>query len=277
MATAARVVLDSISPSGSRLTTLEVTFHRFVLAEFNTHRVFSRNSASSRAIPVDKQLAFVITDPAMPIEWPREQPGMQGGSELTGEALWEAEELFDDVWTYTFKRIERYLKDHPDKSDRLHKSLVNRLLEPFMWHTVIVTSADWDGFFHQRCSELAQPEIRKAAVCMRKACEASEPRELEMGEWHTPYIQPDEIFIPSEARRVSAARCARVSYLTHDGLRDPSADLALFDRLVQADPPHASPLEHVATPANISDTAAGDVLGNFRTWHQLRHLLPRFT
>ena len=148
----------------------------------------------------------------------------------------------------------------------VHKQVTNRLLEPFLWQTVIVTATEWDDFWAQRCSPLAQPEIRAAAEAMRATYLASAPTPLAVGEWHTPYVRPEEANLePEQRKRISAARCARVSYLTHDGRRDLAADEQLYERLVQADPPHWSPLEHVATPAR--DGAPG----NLRGWAQLRH------
>lgn len=271
--TNARVILDSINPMGHRLLTIEATFHRFVLAEFNTHRVFSRNSASSRAIPVGKQLERVRTNTAYPVTWPAEQRGMQGGEELDDGIVGEVMGLWEEARDNAVSSAERLHKLG------VHKSVTNRLLEPFMWHTVIVTSTEWDNFFHQRCSPLAQPEIRVAAEMMRDAIDASTPQELFFEEWHLPYIDDEDrewaAYRNPERElgkstyptlcRISAARCARVSYLTHDGKRDRQADLDLYERLTSADPMHASPLEHVATPDD------GIPYGNFTGWRQLRH------
>lgn len=267
--TRAKVILDSMSPDGDRLTTMEVTFHRWVLAEMNTHRVYARNSASSRAIPVEKQLAKVFEDPAFPVEYRAEKPGMSGGEHLYGQDLLDAIRLIDDLHEYTTSRISRYLNDHPEKPTRLHKSIINRYLEPFMWHTVIISGVQWDGFFEQRCSPLAQPEIRVAAELMRDAYNASQPRVVGNDSWHTPYIQPEEYETLSldQRKAVSSARCARVSYLNHDGQKDVEKDLALYNRLVSADPPHYSPLEHVATPATYKQP----VRGCFGSWRQHRH------
>jgi len=265
----AEVILDSISPTGYRLTTMEVTFHRFILPEFNTHRSFSRNSASSRAIPLGKTLERVAGNPAFAVSWPREQRGMQGGEDLFGQALQDAQDLVSDLHEYTTKRIEDYITEHPEKSDRLHKSVINRYLEPFSWHTVIVSATEWDNFWEQRCSSLAQPEIRVPAEKMRIAYEVSTPVEVGHDSWHTPYILSEEYEeLSLKARKaVSAARCARVSYLTHDGLRDINKDIDLYNRLVTAVPAHFSPLEHVAKPAVISQHAPG----NFVSWQQHRH------
>lgn len=271
--TYAKVIADSVSPDGHRLTTMEVRFHRFVLAEFNTHRVFSRNSASSRAIPFHKQVERVISDPAIPVSWPAEKPGMQGGEELEDTKGAETEwlEARDNAVVSA-----KYLAEWG-----VHKSVVNRLLEPFMWHTVIVTATEWDGFWAQRCSPLAQPEIRVAAEAMREAYTESVPYPMLHGEWHTPYMDGDtmrRVYAETKGgaefheriRRISVARCARVSYLTHDGKRDIQADLDLYDKLVSARPMHASPLEHVATPASTNHRFTP---GNFRGWAQLRHFV----
>lgn len=286
----ATVVLDSVSPGDVRLTTIEVTLHRFVLAELNTHRMFSRNSASSRAIPTSTQLDRVRNDPAIPVEFGANQRGMQAGDPLRGPDHDAA--------------LKHWLAARDGAVDAVlalaelgvHKQVVNRLLEPFMWQTVIVTATEWDGFWHQRCSPLAQPEIRLAAEAMKSAYDSSTPEQVATGGWHTPYVRPDERDLPQETRkRISAARCARVSYLTHDGRRDLDADDVLYQRLVTADPPHWSPLEHVATPTQATPTqatptqatsaqatpieATGSQVGNFRGWRQLRHVIdvPRAT
>lgn len=262
MTTSAEIILDSVSPDGVRLTTMELCYHRFIHSEFMTHRVFSRNSASSRAIPVAKQIKMIEEDIAYPISWPAEQKGMSGGDELTGLDLEHAQNEWRRASFNAIKHARRLV------DLGLHKSVVNRLLEPFMWHRVIVTATDWDNFYGLRCSPKAMPEIRLVAEMMREVQRTSVPRLLNYGEWHTPYIQPDDLGLGDLLTpKVSAARCARVSYLTHDGKRDYDADLNLYDRLTSDDPPHASPLEHVATPTQPGYMA----LGNFRGWTQLRH------
>jgi thymidylate synthase ThyX len=282
----ARVLLDSVSPAGHRVTTMEVVMHRFVLAEFNTHRAFSRNSASSRAIPVSKMIKQVMDDPAIPLKWSAEQRGMQGGEtiERPGYAL--------SVWLDARDNAVECASALVKTS--VHKSVVNRLLEPFAWHTVIVTATGWDNFFTQRCTQYAQPEIRAVALLMHKSISASKPQLLDYGQWHTPLVTyaadhdlTDPWYSDVDVRKnVSAARCARVSYLTHDGRRDFKKDLELYDRLVSADPPHWSPLEHVCTPDPVlgTDQLLHDptdsrwVTGsarptNLRGWVQLRHVV----
>lgn len=263
MAYSAKILLDSISPDRSRLTTMEITYPRFVHAELMTHRVFSRNAASSRAIPVAKMIQRVMDDPAMPVEWGLNQSGMQAtrlADELTeqdGRAAW------------LHGRNNAVRTAEKLNALGLHKQVVNRVLEPYMWMTVIVTGTDYQGFFDQRASRyspLAQPELRRIADMMLELYGASEPALVDAGQWHLPFIQPDELDLDAELlRKVSAARCARVSYLTHDGVRDVDKDLELYDRLVGARPIHASPFEHVATPE------AGDPPGNLTGWRQMRH------
>jgi Thymidylate synthase complementing protein len=258
----ARVVADSLSPAGSRVTTIEARIHRFVLAELNTHRAFSRNSASSRAVPVARMIRSVETDPALPEEFGTARAGMQAGPPIEND--------MEALTAWLAARDAAVAAARTLAELGVHKQVTNRLLEPFQWHTVIVTATYWDGFWQQRCSDLAQPEIRVAAQAMRAAYDASTPAAVGEGEWHLPYLQADEAGLDVEvAKRVCAARCARVSYLTHDGVRSIDEDLTLYERLVTATPPHASPLEHVATPTR-SDT---DPVGNLRGWVQLRHLV----
>lgn len=272
--TFARVIADSVSPTGQRLITVEANMHRFVLAELNTHRMFSRNSASSRAIPLTVTLRKVVDAPAWPLVWPAEQKGMQGGASLEGDDLADAEQLWVDVHAQVTQLVSAYLESHPDPQHRLHKSVVNRLLEPFFWHRVIITATDWANFFNLRCSPLAQPEIQAAAYAIQDAIDASDPQEVDYGGWHQPYVRPedrielDRMGLPPEAaNQLAVARCTRVSYLTHDRRRDLQEDLALYERLIEAQPPHASPLEHIARPV----PAGQPTLGNLQGWAQLRH------
>lgn len=264
----AKVIADSVSPDGDRLTTIEATFHRFVLAEFNTHRAFSRNSASSRAIPVQKQIARVRDNPAVPVSFPAEQRGMQGGKELSDPLLHEAQLSWVEAAKVAVKSAQHLA------NLGVHKSVVNRVLEPYMWHTVIVSATDWQGFWDQRVSRLAQPEIRVVAEQMLNVYNDSKPDEVGYNMWHLPYIDSEDYAVaitnelPWETlKQISVARCARVSYLTHDGQRSFDKDIELYNRLVSARPLHASPLEHVAQPVK------GNPPGNFRGWLQYRHIV----
>lgn len=290
----ARVLADSVSPEGHRLTTLEATFPRFILAEFNTHRVFSRNSASSRAIPVVKQLRRILESPFVPLEFGSNQPGMQAGPPLEGEAEAAARAEWlaarddavrhvlalvtapgfvgpDDELLPALEKVEAAIKDPERPSDWLnvHKQIANRLLEPFMWHTVIVTATEWENFWLLRDHPDAQPEIRRIAALMREQWEASEPAQVGWGEWHLPLVDESDRTSPEikseiDLVKVSAGRCARVSYLTHAGKRDLAADIELHDQLVGSG--HMSPLEHPAQPIGPSGAESPVWRGNFKGW-----------
>lgn len=273
----AKVVADSMSPAGVRLTTLEVTMPRIVLAEFNTHRMLSRSSASSRAIPVEKRIAMVEADPFVPEAFGRNQRGMQAGDALSGTDAIDAR----SVWLGACEDAVRRARALAEIG--VHKQIANRLIEPFLWHTVLVTATEWSNFFALRCHPDAQPEIRKAAEMMRDAMAASKPLPFNYGEWHTPFVEPAEAFdllvegmTWRDACKVSIGRCARVSYLTHDGRRAPEEDVKLADRLSTSG--HMSPFEHVARPfASFLDKAdrycprtGRPFVGNFAGWVQYR-------
>jgi thymidylate synthase ThyX len=274
----ARILADSRSPAGVRLTTVEVKIHRFVLAEWNTHCVLSRNSASSRAIPLKKMMDRAVNETAYPVVWPAEQSGMQGGQELPEEirerAKGEWDEAVEDAVLHARRLGEL----------GVHKSLANRLMEPFQWHTIIATATAWQNFFRQRCDEAAQPEIRQAAKLVEAAMEGNESqgkiKQLGLGDWHLPLIDGEDLgagLSLDELTKISSARCARVSYMTHEGKRDHGEDLKLYEKLVGATPQHWSPLEHVATPwaENFQDTEHA-FLDRAGTWQEFNtEHLPR--
>lgn len=263
---------------GVRLTTLEVTFPRIVLAEFNTHRVFSRNSASSRAIPVEKMLKRVMDDPFVPFYWGKNQKGMQAEQELTPEQAAEAERVWLRARDLAVVQAQSLL------DIGVHKQLTNRLLEPFLWQTVIVTSTEWDNWDALRRHPDAQPEIKRIADLSFDARAASTPMKLRRDEWHLPLTpELDDVLTRHGVvdwdfwKKVSTGRCARVSYLTHDGKRDLDADVALAERLRSSG--HMSPFEHVARPFTLYEedcaSRSGSMFrGNFQGWLQYRKELP---
>lgn len=274
----AKVIADSISESGKRITTLQVKFHRFILPEFNTHRVFSRNFSSSRAIPTKKLLEQVRTDPAMPVHWGKNQAGMQAAEELDELTKAGAKEQ----WRVAALNAAHYAESLSILG--AHKQIVNRIIEPYLWANGIVTSTEWDNWDELRRHEDAQPEIYELACRIHEARAASTPVLLQPGEWHLPYISEaeknDQFFkIPANhnmLKKISAARCCRVSYLKHDGSApNVNDDLFLFQRLAGAVPLHASPLEHQATPYHLQPGAIGydaELQGNLKGWIQYRKL-----
>jgi thymidylate synthase ThyX len=246
MAYDAKMVLDSIGPNGSRLTTFELSYPRFVHAELMTHRMFSRNAASSRAIPTEKLIARITLDPATPVWWGKNQSGMQAREELTDDARHAAMKQWLDMCGVAVEGVREL------ERIGLHKQVSNRPLEAWMFITVIVTATEWGNFFALRDHADAQPEL---AACVTKAhvlYRSSQPRALASGEWHLPYVTGNdeselrgEGFEDDRLCLISTGRCARVSYLTHDGVRDPLADVALAqERILPSG--HMSPFEHVA-------------------------------
>lgn len=277
MTISAKIIADSISPKDHRLTTMELRYPRFIHAEFMTHRVFSRNASSSRAIPVERQIQMILDDTAMPIHWGKNQGGMQAREEqnaLVGGEGVSGYDHFDNMYD-GISREAAWLRarDHAVNvaqafvRSNYHKQIVNRLLEPFSHITVVVTATEWDNFFELRCHPDAQPEIQELANQMRDAMARSVVLPKDWGEWHLPYVH--ENLEPALAVKVSAARCARVSYLTHDGkVPTIEQDLALFDRLAGSRPIHASPLEHQGCPGEDPT-----LFGNFVGWHQHRKMV----
>ena len=215
----AQIVADSISPLGYRITTYLLTYPRFIHAELMTHRMFSRNSASSRAIPFEKMLKMVEEDPFIPIAWQKDHKGMQGTEYITepGKISMERKDWLTDR--------DAAVKGALAKSQRgITKQLCNRLLEPFMWHTVLVTATEYDNFFELRCPKLyhasngkyykslkdwnkidseiqwngltclhpenksqAEIHIQTLAESMWDAMNESIPKKLQPGEWHIPF------------------------------------------------------------------------------------------
>lgn len=258
----AKIIEDSIAGNDCRLTTLELKYPRFIHSEVMTHRVFSRNAASSRAIPIKKVIDQVINNPAKPIHWGTNKPGMQAGEELPGFTLERAQIL----WATAALKAAELAQRLSDLN--LHKQVVNRILEPFQIMTTIVSATDWDNFFELRISPLAQPEIRDLAEKIQFAMDESKPKYRTS--YHLPFITEYERdnFKIDVLRNVSAARCARVSYLNHDGSSpDIKKDQVLANSLMQNK--HASPFEHVARPLLSSDKSPS-MCRNFDGWIQYR-------
>ena len=269
------VIADSISPQAVRLTTLSVTLPRIVLAELNTHRMLSRNSASSRAIPIQRMIDKVMQDPFIPFYWGANQKGMQAAVEIDPTSREEAERDWLHGRNLMIQQVSKL------SNRNVHKQLANRLLEPWLYTTVLVSATDWDNFFALRCHPDAQPELRRAAEMMRDAMAASTPRRLAHGEWHVPYARGEDRAVAATALDgvkglwakdlatdyarllLSAARCARVSYDASSSVREQVDDIALAKRLASSG--HWSPFEHIATPSRRLGYT-----GNFWGWRQLR-------
>ena len=156
----AKIIADSISPQGKRITTYLLTYPRFIHAELMTHRLFSRNSASSRAIPFEKMVKMVEEDPFIPIAWQKDHKGMQGTEYFTNERISNYSEYLDGN-EVVYQLEEEWLEARNCAIEQaknmnqlgLTKQICNRLLEPFMWHTVLVTATEYDNFFELRCPQ----------------------------------------------------------------------------------------------------------------------------
>lgn len=274
---AAKVLADSISPDGIRLTTIEATFPRFILAEINTHRVFSRNSASSRAIPPEKHIARIVETPFVPDVFGSRVKGMGQGVPIEDQEMARLTwlEARDIAVTAAQALLEL----------EVAKSLVNRLLEPFMWHTAIISSTAWENFYALRCppgDEVdldfpAQPEFQRVAILMREAMRSSNPRVIPIGAWHLPLVSDEErrqilrehanpMDAWLHAAKVSAGRCARVSFDRQGETEPVDASIERADRLLGSG--HLSPFEHPATPCIDHEG------GNFHGWRQYRWTIP---
>lgn len=273
-------ILDSVNEYGDRLTTLQLKYPRFIHAEFMTHRVFSRNASSSRAIPVKKIIETIKNDPVFPSYWGKNQPGMQAFEELDEDTIIKAKNVWESAMNSAIKHAEEFIELG------VHKQIANRILEPFSHINVIVSSTNWSNFYALRRHKDAQPEIRLLANAMynsmyqeiQKTIENSQPKLLKHGEWHLPYINDYELDNDLDIlQKMSAARCARVSYLLHDG-KVPSIedDLNLFERLMGNSPIHATPVEHQGMP----DRKIGlnwenpNLHGNFTGFIQYRKTFP---
>lgn len=296
MTITAKVIENSMSPQEIRLTTVQLRYPRMIHSELMTHRVFSRNASSSRAIPVERLIQDVLDDPAMPVFWGKNRSGMQAVEEMTSLDLYESKK----IWLQARDEAVRFARHL--HSEGLHKQIVNRIIEPWCHINVVVTSTEWANFFALRRHKDAQPEMKALADAIWEAREASTPRLLLPGAWHLPYVSHDdeqqaywetrhlgrvnsEEFDDQEALQtciqMSVARCARVSYLTHEG-KPPNVedDLKLCDRLIGSVPLHASPAEHQATPDTpwMNDPGNGwkheHEWGNFTGWRQYRKMLP---
>lgn len=251
--------------TGTTLWTLELRYPRFIHAEFMTHRVFSRNASSSRAIPIARQIDAIEQHPVFPSEWGSNKPGMQAGEAISRMAQTEAE----GVWNLAMMDAVKHARKLKDLG--VHKQVVNRILEPYAYISVIVTATEWDNFFDLRISDLAQPEIRLLAEKIKTAMEAAQVAEAGLGYVHAPYVtmqeRDDLEFEPNVLMMLSSARCARVSYLNHDGmLPDFDKDMNLAHRLLKDK--HASVFEHQAYPV-----ASKQWIRNFRDWNQHRAIL----
>lgn len=286
MTITAEIIADSITDSGQRITTFELLYPRVVHSEFLTHRLFSRNASSSRAIPVKTMLATILADIARPVEFGRNQSGMQSagahddliiGSVLdeiinvegrhveSAQALEEWLHADGDVvkaytadqwWDLAAQSAVYFAEKFADAG--YHKQVCNRIVECFSHIKVVITATSYDNWFHLRNHTDADPTIHVLANCMLAAYKESTPRQLVEGEWHMPYYQSGfwsayndtdkdvHGVTLHDALRISSSCTAQVSYRKLDDTLEKAN--SVYARLVESEPVHASPTEHQATP-----------------------------
>lgn len=300
-----KVLADSVAPNGCRLTTILGRIPRIMLAEANTHRLFSRNSASSRAVPTPKLLAILEADPFIPIYWGKNQAGMSAAEALSPED----QEITEREWLELAAITRRYVERWHERG--VHKQIANRPLEWFSWHEVIVSSTEWENFLRLRAPAEgpmdptfpAQPEFQVFAVMVRDALRSSVPKQLSAGQWHLPLIDELDRAASKERNRltvtdpdgtvtygesvldfdrdlckISVAKCAAVSYLRHEDERSVADWLKVYDKLATSG--HWSPFEHIARAITRRPKEEGPIpwSGNFCGWRQLREDVdPHFT
>jgi thymidylate synthase ThyX len=282
----ARVVAHSKSAySDTEIVTWEYEAPKCILAELNTHRMFSRNAQSSRAVPVKKVIEQIRNNPVTPIHWGSNQAGMVAGEEIN-----EVVQFNNDGHIYELDRDEAWKHSAEIVADLqaawedagYHKQIVNRIGEAFTFVRGVITATEFDNFFHLRIHPAADPFIQELARCMYEAYKRSEPEVLYEGEWHLPYVDlsvsydkegidkigrgiseliMEEKSFPlncqslllkakgltiERAKQISAAACAQVSFRKLD-LSDETVD-RVYSRLVDDENPHASCVEHQCTP-----------------------------
>ncbi len=265
----AKIIADSVSAvNGQRITTFELEYPRFIHSELMTHRLFSRNAMSSRAVPVEKMLEHVREDPAFPIHWGLNQRGMQAKEEVSGVDRYgnDLKWLLKARWHEAARMQASFAQEFSEHG--LHKQVVNRILEPFQLMKTVLTATEFDNFFWLRKHEDAQPEIKDLADKMYEAMQENNTATLSSDDWHTPYFG-DGYWLKDcgisleDALAISSSCCAQVSYR----LLDDSIEKArkVYQRLVESTPVHASPFEHQASPM---EQPWGDTLGGFVEWSE---------
>lgn len=268
-----KMIADSVSLNGTRICTLTARYPRFVHAELMTHRAFARNAASSRAIPFKKMVEAVMNYPVIPIKWGAEQKGMQTGDEIGRKES----DMCEYYWLKARDEAVAYAEMMHNQG--LHKSLCNRVLEPFAWITTVITATEWNNYFRLRCHEHAEIHLQKISYMMRDLLRQSEPKETDYNSWHLPFVcdtdyeeailrnPTDPLVVQDTLCKISSARNARVSYMTHDGERNIDKDLDLFSKLSEGSGfGHWSPMEHAAQCIACQDT----FYGPFKGWKQYR-------
>lgn len=287
----AKLLKYSIAPSGIKLATFELEYPRFILAELNTHCMLSKNTASSRAIPISKIIDLITDNPAMPVFWGKNQAGMTAKEEISEDNIIKAKQLWIELRDQAIDTARKF------EELGLHKQIANRVLEPWANVKTVLTGTELANLFYLRCHKDAQPEFRVLAQEMYDALKDSQPLLLNHGEWHLPYVETSrdengilkyfdennkEISL-EQARVLSASCCAQVSYRKLDTNNEKAE--SIYSRLIESTPVHASPVEHQATPIDfqMANSSTKGIThmdknlmlwgGKLRGWICFRHLI----
>ena len=290
--TQSAIVVAHSECNGKEIITMQIREWRPIHSELMTHKMLGKSAGSSRARPSAAISEQVAHYPMMPVEWGANEPGMKANKLLDPDVQVKAQEIFRQA-AYDAAQAAKALADLG-----VHKQIVNRIQEPYTFIDVLITGTEWNNFFYLRDHEDADPTMRDLAIKMRDAKEKSIPTLLKPGEWHLPYItdadwewvgnyckieritrdEPTYQEVVEVLRKISAARCARISYKLFDGTTNQLKDLELFDKLLTSQPLHASPSEHQATPMKVMGFAPAMWEHNHPyTWeHGITHVDKNF-
>lgn len=275
----ARIILASKPTNGAPpIFTIHAHYPDIIHGEVLTHRDFSRNARSMRAVPVKTLLEEVRKDPFVPWHWGMNQKGMQATEECNEQicigSYWEGGPHNDREIKDMVSREDAWIMEANHAADKAeayanagyHKQVANRIIAPYTWKDTLITSTKWANFLHLRDHSDAEPHFQDLAKMVREALLGAEFQELGLGWWHLPYIDvrtyqevidylrnglqinPTDERILTVLRKVSVARCARISYRPFNGDSTIAAEVQRHDDLVASNPLHASPAEHQAKP-----------------------------
>lgn len=258
-----QIVLDSINPAGNRLTTWLLTYPRFIHAELMTHRVASRNSASSRAIPADKVIESVRENPACFEQVGRKNKGMQAQEVCTPEEYQQFHNAWFTLGAQALKFVEQW-------APTIAKQVVNRAVEPWMHMTVLFTMCNHSNFFGRRAHPAADPNFQVLAYGMLDKYLKSGPTCRAWGAWHLPGIDEKSAdgFTTTEKLKIATALACRASYSAFDDGISLDDAIRIHDKGVKDR--HWSPFEHSALAAPKHPLSNFDEDGRCSGWMQYR-------
>lgn len=263
-----QLIKSSVSEHGNRIDTFVVTCPVYVWYELLTHRLFSRNCSSTRAVPTTKLRKQVLDSPAIPSILTQYQKGMAANEVLSSDAYQLALKEYEDVLAASIQAHSNLESLGVSKQDS------NILLLPFIHFQGVVTSTEWNNFFNLRCNKNSRPDMRLLAESMYRNYNEASPELVKKGEYHLPFLTEDELTLPLEDKlSISSARCARVSYYLNIGEENQvksnlEKDLERTKSLIENG--HWSPLEHPATPLPVSSKGKNYMVGNFVGWMPYR-------